>query len=327
MALVKYVPRRVVTLVGIAAVLLAAGLLQLADANPAASQTVTLTAWQATEDPGLDPNAEVWKRAQFIQAPLTAQAGSYAAGGGSVPVVWARALHYQNRLYVRLEWEDSTKDDATLKPEQFSDGAAVEFPAKSATSVPSVCMGQADMGVNIWQWRADSESGFTDASDSYVSAFVDTYPTRDDLFYTARAVGNPYANPKQGAVQNLVAVAFGTLSISETQDVQGKGVYKDGRWSVVFSRPFAGAANDLATFTAGTNTDIAIAVWNGSQGDRNGRKSVSQFLTLSISGAALPEAEGSHWLVLTLAAGTLVVIAGGGLALGLFGLREGKRSA
>ncbi len=324
MLILRRIPRWATTGGALVAVLLCAGLLQLANANPAASQTLTLTAWQASEDPGLDPNHELWSRTQFVQAPLTAQAGSYAAGGGSIPVVWARALHYNNTLYVRLEWEDSTQDGSALKVEQFADAAAVEFPAKSATSVPAVCMGQADMGVNIWQWRADS---LGNPNELYANSVVDTYPSTDDLFYTARAAGNPYANPKQGPVQNLVAVAFGTLSPAATQDVQGQGAYSNGRWSVVFSRPFTGASEDLAAFTAGTSTDIAFAVWNGSEGDRNGRKSVSSFLTLNVSGAAIPEPEGSDWLVLALAAGALLVIGGGGIGLGLYGLREGKRSA
>ncbi len=327
MPLLNRIPRRLLSVGGLAVVLLAAGLLQLADANPAASQTMTLTAWTADSDPGLDPSAVVWKRTQFIQAPLTAQAGSYAAGGGSIPVVWARALHYNDTLYVRIEWEDDTQDDTTLKVEQFSDAAAIEFPAKSAATVPAVCMGQADAGVNIWQWRADSQAGFADPVDKYANALVDMYPSKDDLFYTARAAGTPYAKPDQGPIQNLVAQAFGTIGPAGIQDGHGNGVYQDGRWSVVFARPFAGGATDLATFTAGIKTDIAIAVWNGSDGDRNGRKAISQFLTLNISGAALPVGKASHWLVLTLAVATLVVIAGGGIALGIIGLREEKRPA
>jgi len=327
MHVLNRIPPRLFSLGALAVVLLVAGALQLADANPAASQTMTLTAWTADSDPGLDPSAAVWKRTQFIQAPLTAQAGSYAAGGGSIPVVWARALHYNDTLYVRLEWEDATQDDTTLKVEQFSDAVALEFPAKAVATVPSVCMGQADAGVNIWQWRADSEAGFADPSDRYANALVDMYPSKDDLYYTARAVGNPYAKPDQGPVQNLVAQAFGTIGPAGIQDVHGSGVYQDGRWSVVFARPFAGGANDLATFTAGTKTDIAIAVWNGSDGDRNGRKAISQFLTLNISGAGLPGGGSSHWLVLSLAAGTLLVIVAGGVVLGIIGLREEKPTA
>ncbi len=325
MTLLNRIPRRLLGVGGLAVVLLVAGLLQLADANPAASQTMTLTAWTAEEDPGLDPSAAVWRRTQFIQAPLTAQAGSYAAGGGSIPVVWARALYYSDTRYIRFAWGDATPDDTTLMVEQFSDAAAIEFPARSASTVPSVCMGQADAGVNIWQWRADSETGIADPADMYANALVDMYPSKDDLFYTARAVGNPYARPDQGPVQNLVAQAFGTIDPASIQDVRGAGVYEDGRWSVVFARPFAGGANDLATFAAGVKTDIAIAVWNGSDGDRNGRKAISQFLTLNISGAVLPEGEASHWLVLAIAAATLVLIAGGGVVLGVIGLREENR--
>ncbi len=325
MARFNRIPRRFMTMGGLAAVLLVAGVLQLADANPAASQTMTLTAWQAPSDPGLDPFAPIWGQTLFIQAPLTAQAGSYAAGGGSIPVVWARALHYNNTLYVRLEWEDSTPDDSTLRVDQFSDAAAIEFPAKSATTVPAVCMGQADAGVNIWQWRADSQAGIGDPADRYANALVDMYPSKDDLYYTARYVGNPYARPDQGPVQNLLAQAFGTISPSDVQDVRGHGEYRNGRWAVVFARPFTGAAPDLATFTPGTTTDIAIAVWNGSEGDRNGRKAISQFMALSISGATIPKPPGSHWLLFVVAAGALACIGGGGVALGLIGLREGRQ--
>lgn len=62
MSFLDRIPRRILTTGALAAILLAAGALQLAGANPAASQTLTLTAWQANEDPGLDPNHELWNR-------------------------------------------------------------------------------------------------------------------------------------------------------------------------------------------------------------------------------------------------------------------------
>ena len=326
MALPQFIRRRFITIGGVIAVLLVAGVLQLASANPAESQNAVLTAYAATQDPGLDPASSEWANAVHVQVPLTAQAGTYAAGGGSIPVVSARALHFNGVLYVRVEWDDATKDETTTKVENFSDAVAVEFPAKSATSVPSICMGQAGAGVNIWQWRADSEQGLKDPADVYTNALVDAYPSKEDVFYTARYVGNPYAMPGLGPVQTLLAQAFGTLSPAANQDVHGKGAYNNGRWAVVFARPFGGLDTDQASFGAGVKTDMAVAVWNGSEGDRNGRKSVSPFVTLSVTSANAPSGGGTNMVLVLTAIGVLVAAAAIGLGLATYGYREGRSS-
>jgi DMSO reductase family type II enzyme heme b subunit len=131
--------RRPIT-TGVALVVLAtAGVLQFVGVNPAASQSATLTAFEAQADPGTDPASPAWKQAPVLQAPLSLQGATYPTGGGSIPAVSAQALHFKDRLYIRLEWPDDTKDDTTLKVENFSDAAAIEFPAVSAATVPSVC--------------------------------------------------------------------------------------------------------------------------------------------------------------------------------------------
>lgn len=307
---------------GALALLAIAGAMQLFEANPATSQSVFLTAYSSANDPGLNPASSAWQNAVPIQVPLTAQAGTYPAGGGSIPTISAKALHYQGKLYVRVEWADATKDDTTTKVENFSDAVAVEFPAQSAAAVPALCMGQANAGVNIWQWRADSQAGIQDPTAVYTSALVDEYPTKEDLFYTARAAGNPYANPQQGPVQTLVAQAFGTLATANAQDVQGQGAWTNGTWAVVFTRGYGAGDPSQAAFKDGVTTDMAFAVWNGSQGDRNGRKSVSAFVRLTISGTQIAGGGDTNWTVIGLAVGLLMgtVVLGGGLAY--FGYRE-----
>lgn len=307
------------------AVLGAAGVLQFVGVNPAASQNATLTAFEASSDPGTDPASGAWKQAPQLQLPLSVQGASYATGGGSIAAVGAQALHFQDRVYIRLEWADPTKDETTTRVQDFSDAAAIEFPSKSTTSVPSICMGQAGAGVNIWQWRADSQAGIKDPADVYTNSLVDAYPSKEDIFYTARAAGNPYADPKQGPTQTLIAQAFGTLAKANIQDVKGQGSYANGKWTVVFERQLAGGDNDQATFTMGKPTDMAIAVWNGSDGDRNGRKSVSSFLKLSLMGGSLATEESNPmgWVV----AGVLLVgLAGLGVGLGWYGYRDARRS-
>lgn len=304
------------------ALLATAAVLQLADVNPAVSQTLFLTAYQAPADPGMDPDAGAWTHAPRVQVPLTAQLGSYVSGGGSIPTINAQALHYNGKLYLRVEWADATADDSTTKVEDFSDAVALEFPARSASTVPSICMGQADAGVNIWHWRADSQKGLADPVMVYAGAHSDQDVTKDTIFYTARDAGNPYANPKGGPVQTLVSRTFGTLTPANVQDVAGNGKRVANGWAVVFSRSYVGSDFDQATFIAGTQTDMAIAVWNGSEGDRNGRKSVSQFVTLKLAAAGAPGGDGGNQTMFILAAVSLVGLVAAGVGIGVYGMRE-----
>ena len=152
-------PRRG-ALAAAALILMTAGGLQFLDVNPAASQTAALPSYEASSDPGLDPADAVWHEAVSVRLPLSAQAAAYAAGGGGVAMVTAKSLHYKDRLYLRVEWKDSTNDKSTTRVEDFTDAVAIEFPAGGKATIPSLCMGQADAAVNIWQWRADSQAGF-----------------------------------------------------------------------------------------------------------------------------------------------------------------------
>jgi complex iron-sulfur molybdoenzyme family reductase subunit gamma len=303
-----------------------AALLQLFDANPAVSQTAQLLVYNTDTDPGLDPNAKDWGRVSALSVPLTAQAATYATGGGSVPAVSARALQWGDTLYVRLEWADTTKDESTTRVQDFADGAAIEFPSRSAATVPSVCMGQADAGVNIWQWRADFQAGGPELDRVYKNASVDAYPSKDEaLWYPARALGNPVATTGDGGAAALVARAFGGLEKASTQDVKARGEHANGKWAVVFSRPFANADPEQASFAKGATTDMAFAVWNGSEGDRNGRKSVSQFVTLNLRGAAFAQTHETSTTTLLLAVGTIAVFVALGGGLAVYGYGKGRR--
>lgn len=319
MMFARFATRRGMTAGFIALAMLAALVLQLSDVNPAASQTAMLTAYEADRDPGLDPNSSVWKQSVRARVPMTAQAGSYAAGGGSVAMVTARALHYNGTLYVKVEWDDDTMDDSTGRVQDFADSVALEFPAQTAATVPSVCMGQADAGVNIWQWRADYQAGVPDVFVSYPNALIDDYPSDEDVFFTARAAGNPMS--QSGAVQDLVSRAFRTINPASTQEVQGHGVHEDGKWSVVFARALEGVDASRASFATGTRTDMAFAVWDGSKDERNGQKSVSTFVRLSVSGAAFPQGDQSN-APLWWALGLLAAITAAAVGIGWYGYRE-----
>ena len=75
---------------------------------------------------------------------------------------------------------------------------------------------------------------------------------------------------KDAKALDMNAKGFGTLKVQDQQDVKGKGVYKDGKWKVVFSRAvMTGDTNDTQ-FKAGEFINIAFAVWDGQKDPASG---------------------------------------------------------
>ena len=260
--------------------LLAAAVMRVWDANPAMAQTQSIGAWKVDSDPGLDGSSPSWQSILPVFVATTAQQVTPPMGGGTVERVAVRAVHWEDRLYVMLEWVDSTTDLVTDRPESFTDAAAIQFPAVAASTVPAICMGQADQAVNIWQWRHDQQQELPSLPED---GYVDLYPSDDDSFYPAREAGNPLAQEERRPVRNLVAGGFGTLTSSHAADLIGSGIHAGGRWMVVFSRPFTPKGPLQPEFTSDTPVDVAFAIWDGSKGERDGMKSVSSFTQLNIT--------------------------------------------
>ncbi len=179
-------------------------------------------------------------------------------------------------------------------------------------------MGSTDLPVSIWQWKAvwqkDINDGF--ASSPYPDTAVDIYPGADEPIYNpAQNVGNQLASSDHPSpVESLVAEGFGTLTPASAQDVAGVGRWRDGKWRALFARDFETTA-DGPSFAVDQTTLIAFAVWDGAEGDRNGQKSIAQFIELDITdeaAAALPvprpSADGGFWGSALLVAVALAVL-------------------
>ena len=272
----KAAGRRRFWIVLLVALVAAAGI-RAFDVKPAIAQSQTLTAWRSVADPGLDPDNPIWDEvpSEFVQ--LTAQNVAPPMSSGGTPWVQVAGLHFDDVLYVNLRWFDATADSATDAVGVFSDAVAIQFPAVAATSVPALCMGQADTAVNIWHWRADSQEGVALVPGS---GYVDMYPDVGTLHYTAAAAGNPMVSAP--AVQNLVAGGFGTLAALDSQVIAGVGSHGETGWSVTMARPFTPPGELQPTFSPGGIMDVAFAVWNGDNDDRNGKKSVSAFMRMAV---------------------------------------------
>jgi hypothetical protein len=160
-------------------------------------------------------------------------------------------------------------------------------------------MGSKGSFVNIWMWKserqADLEPAFQDLERVYPNIGIDSYPnstvsaveqpTRhaltlgsDPMFISGWAAGNIVSDPaRKSPAEDLVAQGFGTLRARPRVDqaVDARGLYSTDTYRVMFRRDLAGRGERAVTLRPGTTVPVGFAVWNGSAGDRDGKKSVT----------------------------------------------------
>lgn len=284
--------------------------LHVAQLNPALAQSTEIHAWRVTADQSVEPGAAVWRGIPAVELPLTAQRAALPMGGGSIPSVEVRAVHSDRKIYIHLSWADATEDVRSDAVESFADAVAVQLPAVAGAAVPAICMGQVTEGVNIWQWRADSLPA------SAAEGYVDVPAGGTDLDYPARAAGNPMSDPDAIAVQNLVANGFGTLAPALRGDLAAAAQYGADGWAVVFERGVDAPGPGQPALAPQSVTDVVFAVWNGSEADRDGQKSVSAFATLRLVSDAPPSPAGTSITIGLMLLGLLAVIGIGSYVVG-----------
>ena len=246
------------------------------------------------------PNDGAWRLAQPVNLHM-------------MPLWWrtdrpeeltVRALHDGRQLGLLLVWADTTHDHTAMRPQDFRDAAAAEFAL--ASDPPFFGMGAKGQFVNIWMWKserqADIEMPFHDLETVYPNLGIDSYPnllvspmeqpTRhaltlrsDPTFVTGWGAGNIVSDPlRDSAAEDLVAQGFGTLRARPRTDqaVEARGVYGTGTYRVVFRRALAARGERAVTLVPGQTVPVSFAVWNGSAGDRDGKKSVTIWQDLKL---------------------------------------------
>ncbi|MFQ5742951.1 MAG: c-type cytochrome [Acidobacteriota bacterium] len=225
------------------------------------------------------------------------------------PFATLRAARTGDRIAILVEWKDGGPDSGVLRTESFADGVALQFSLSQRP--PFIGMGQAGAGgqVEVWYWRADRQAA-ADAGKPPELASV--YPNMEATpsisppgeepekrsassaagalpgglphYMTGVDAGNPLSNPdlEERPVHTLAAAGFGTLTSRPPDEMraEGNGSWHDGLYRVVFWASVQPEQPALeADFTAG-RVPMALAIWNGAAGDRNGTKLVSQWLML-----------------------------------------------
>lgn len=271
----------------------------------ASSQGISLVAgWVEDDLPVEDPASSVWQKATPVEVPLSAQNVSRPfLLETKIKSVTARALQNASQVAVLVEWADDTQDDSTVAVQDFRDASALQFPLVDGQ--PFFCMGQQGGNVNLWHWKADWQAEIAARKEmeaQYPNMQVDYYPYTqpeqgkiagvadysDQNYLPALQADNLLAATAwDSPVEDLIAGGFGTLTSqpAEEQNVQGFGVWKDGKWQVIFSRDLTSSEPEDVSFQPGKTYSVAFAVWDGANEERNGQKSTSQWVSLQLLSA------------------------------------------
>jgi mono/diheme cytochrome c family protein len=207
-----------------------------------------------------------------------------------------QALHDGEEIAFLLVWADDTEDHRAIRPQDFRDAAAIQFALDA--NPPFFAMGARSQMVNIWMWKSERQAdlaAFQDVDAEYPNIGIDSYvnlrrspleqPARhsvtlesDPVFVTGWGAGNIVSDPtRKSPVEDLAAQGFGTLKARPRpdQNVSATGVYSTGSYRVMFVRKLKGQGKSGVSLKRGSAVPIAFAVWNGSAGDRDGKKSVT----------------------------------------------------
>jgi len=220
----------------------------------------------------LDPNAPLWDSPGGPKK-ITLELGPQMFTNPkwpdpSIKEVTLRAVRNKSELAILLEWADNAKDNSYGFSERFTDQAAVMFPLKPQEEAPLITMGNEGRTVNIWQWKAAWQK------DQEPGKINQPRGQRGSSPEGVSALSPDRISP----VEDLNAEGFSTLTIQEEQNVQGKGVWKDNRWRVIFRRSLRNSDNADAQFDG--LTQMAVAIWNGGNKERNGQKGLVGWILL-----------------------------------------------
>lgn len=219
---------------------------------------------------------ELWEPLPSKKIEMFYQTMALPWGGNLIASPTVKAFHNKKDIYIYLSWLDET-EDRDVRVGKFSDACGIMFsldPNAPTSTIMMGFMGQA----NLWQWKASQDREYWLKETSDLKAYVDFYyPLEEQELFPVSKV------PPLSAVNDLVSIRIGTVTLKDAQNVQGRGIFERGRWSVVFRRAMSGLNKESdADFVGRQKHNCVFAIWNGGKSDRGGRKSISEWVEIDI---------------------------------------------
>jgi hypothetical protein len=222
------------------------------------------------------------------------------AGASGKMTVTAEALWSPDRLWVLVRWPDKTRDDvhrpwvwskaekAYVAGREVEDALALSF---SRDGRMGECMlAGSEAATDLWTWRAGrtDPSGFAEDATMTLSfqriARANSYQTRTGRSVWVKEEPDAGSQPYQAQIVGAYAGERISRYIARTPsgsmaDVAAKGAWKDGFWTVEFSRRLSTGDPADVVFAPGREIFFSVAVFNSREGIDH---STSKELTLKL---------------------------------------------
>lgn len=235
---------------------------------------------------GNDPFSDIWKDVPENYVHLIV----LNARRDPITRVQFKAVANDKQIGFRVQWEDPVPNRSSSRHQDFKDAVALEFALGDVLlhthghNEPFFGMGNREKPVNIWQWRADWQQEI-EIKEELEQATGGQDMDMDVMIFGGEVNPVESLNPfREVPIEELNAEGFGTLTAQPKtkQNIRGKGVWKDGKWTVVFIRDRESLNKWDVQFNKKQPVLIAFAVWDGQHQDRNGRKTVSMWQRLNL---------------------------------------------
>ncbi|OHC04295.1 MAG: hypothetical protein A3H23_07560 [Planctomycetes bacterium RIFCSPLOWO2_12_FULL_40_19] len=253
------------------------------------------------------PDDDAWSTANSVELPLAGQiVASPRFWTPSANSIKIKSIYNKEDIAFLIEWDDMTNEQG----EVYSDAVALQFPTKIPEGLkkPYFAMGESGNGVVLWHWRAYEESLRADkkgAGDDSETATDGGGVVAGEQKETGHAEAEEKGTQEESTeektteapkekfknfmtIRELNAKGFKNLAVQPTnsQDSKGKGYWEKGKWKVMITRPLVTGDKKIdIQFETGKLIPYALAVWDGSNKEIGGQKSISSwyYLTLEVT--------------------------------------------
>ncbi len=247
------------------------------------------------------PEDAVWDTLEAVELPLAGQiVASPRFWTPSANSIRVKSFYNGENIAFLLEWDDRTSEQG----EAYSDAVAIQFPTKIPEGLkkPYFAMGDSSNGVELLHWRAYDESVLaaqlaednnieteTDGGD-VIEEEADDAVTEEVAVETEQEEEAVEASAKEEfkgfvKIKEMNAKGFKRLTVQpdKSQNSKGKGLWKNGKWQVMITRPLFTADQKIdVQFEKGKLIPYALAVWDGSNSEIKGQKAISSWYYLTL---------------------------------------------
>jgi DMSO reductase family type II enzyme heme b subunit len=169
-----------------------------------------------------------------------------------------------------------------------SAGAAV--PSGDNTTVESMRVEVARTDERVFvrvSWADATNDSSTDALREFADAVAVQFPVNESerppiaMGSTSNRV-NVWYWSATGHDESLLAGGPGTTTHIANSSMTVNATHADDRWNVVFERSLTSTHANVTSVPTDQDLDVALAVWNGSNMERSGQKSTSEWYYLAL---------------------------------------------